>query len=118
MTCSDTQPTTEVRRPRPHVAQVVLGGEHDLASAGELADTLASLPASCSHLIVDLSRVEFVDSSTIRALLKARTRFDEDGRRFNVVVGRAPIVEQALELTGVLPGLGPVSTLDEALASR
>ena len=37
------------------VAQVSLGGEHDLDSAERLSTVLAQTLESCSHLIVDLS---------------------------------------------------------------
>ena len=59
----DTEPTIEVRRPRPDAALVVLGGEHDLQSAPLVEQAGAEALLTCSHLIVDLSPVLFIDSS-------------------------------------------------------
>jgi anti-anti-sigma factor len=109
------EPTIEVRSPQPHAALVVLGGEHDLCSADELQHTFDQSLAHCEHLIVDLSATEFIDSTTIGVLLKTRDHAAELDRKFNVVLGTAPIVERILEVTGVLPLLNIVPTVERAL---
>jgi anti-anti-sigma factor len=109
------KPTVEVRWPRPDTALVVLGGEHDLATTTNLAETLDELLSSCAHLIVDLSTTDFIDSSAIRVLVNTKTSADERGRRYNLVLGSTPIVERALELTGVLSTLNRVRSVEEAL---
>jgi hypothetical protein len=38
-------------------------------------------------------------------------------RKFNVVLGTAPIVERILEVTGVVPLLNVVPTVERALAA-
>jgi anti-anti-sigma factor len=108
-------PTTDVRWPRQGVALVVVGGEQDLASADELSGVLTDTLDQCSHLIVDLSSSEFIDSSTIRVLVATEGRADASRRRFNLLLGTAPIVERALEITGVLTALNRVHSLEEAL---
>jgi anti-anti-sigma factor len=113
-----TEPTIEVRWPRSEVAVVVLRGEHDLASVGTLAGQLANALATSEHLIVDVSEAAFIDSTTIRAIAAAKNEADLSGRRFNLLVGTAAIVEMALELSGVIPLLNTVHSLDEALAGR
>jgi anti-sigma B factor antagonist len=110
------QPTIEIRRPRADTALIVIGGEHDLSSAAELSNELNLALDRCSHLVVDLSSAEFVDSTTITALVNAKKRADEIGCRFNLVLGSMPIVERALEITGVLPALNRVRTVELALA--
>jgi anti-anti-sigma factor len=112
---SDTAPTIDVRWPRPDVAQVVLEGEHDMATKDQLDTTLATSLANCSHLIVDLSTTLFIDSSTIRVLITSKERADAAGRRFNLLLGTEPIVERALEITGVLPALNRIHALEEAI---
>lgn len=112
-----TAATTEVRWPRPGVVQVVLGGEHDLATADHLRQTLAELLERCSKLVVDLRETQFVDSSTIGVLVSASRRAKESGRGFNVVLATTPLVERVLEITGVLPALNRVHTLEQALGS-
>jgi anti-anti-sigma factor len=109
--------TIDVRWPRDGVAQVVLGGEHDLASADRLSDLLTQTLERCSHLIVDLSTTEFIDSATIRVLLATEGRADASGRRFNLLLGTTAIAERALEITEVATVLNRVHTLKDALSS-
>ena len=110
----DTEPTIDVLRPKPHIALVVLGGEHDLDSAPlvELATEDALL--TCSHLIIDISPVQFIDSSIINLLVQLKKDADAKDCRFNLVTGTAPGVERTLEICGVLPGLNRVRTVDSA----
>ena len=115
---SFSPPTIEVRRPRPDTLLVVLLGEHDLTSAAELGKTLKLALNDCTRLIVDLSSAEFVDSSTISALVNAKKHADEGGCEFNLVLASTPIVERALEITGVLPGLNRVATVEQALPHK
>jgi anti-anti-sigma factor len=110
-------PTIEVRSPQPHAALVVLAGEHDLHTADELQQTLEQSLAVCDHLIVDLSTTEFVDSTIVGVLLQAKKNATELGRKFNVVLGTAPAVERILELTGVVPLLNVVPTVERALVA-
>ena len=116
--CSLHEPTIEVRSPRPHAALVVLGGEHDLNSADQLRETFNQSLAHCDHLIVDLSATEFIDASTIGVLMEARQHAIELDRRFSVVLGTEPIVERLLEVSGVLPLLDVVPTVERALDAQ
>ncbi len=109
-------PTCEILRPRPGTAHVVLGGEHDLASAPLLQKTLDDSLRSCSHLVVDLSAAEFIDSAILNVLVRTRNRARDGGVEFTLVLASTPIVERALEISGVLPSLNRVATIEEALA--
>jgi anti-anti-sigma factor len=109
-------PTIEVRSPQPHAALVVLAGEHDLYSAEEVQRTLDQSLAVCDHLIVDLSTAEFIDSTIVALLLQTKKNATELDRKFNVVLGTAPVVERILEITGVVPLLNVVPTVERALA--
>ena len=111
------EPAIEVLWPRPDSAVVVLSGEHDLASAADLNETLAETLANCEHLIVDLSSATFIDSSTIMTLVSAKRHADQADRKFNLVLASTPIVERVLEITRVLPVLNRVKTLEEALSN-
>ena len=110
-------PTIDVRAPRSGVVEVVLGGEHDLSSTEQLEETLTQALATCSHLVVDVSEAEFIDSTTIAVLVHAKSAAYDNDRRFNLVLNSTPIVERVLEITGVLETLNRVHTIDEALAS-
>src|SRR5262245_9565798 len=112
----DTEPAIEVRRPRPDVALVVLGGEHDLESAPLVERAASEALLTGLHLIVDLSPVQFIDSSIINLLVQLRNEANANDRRFNLVVGTAPSVKRTLEICGVLPALNCASSVDAALA--
>ena len=113
----DREPTIDVRRPKPDVALVVLGGEHDLNSAPLVEQATDEALLTCSHLIVDISPVQFIDSSIIHLLVQLKQDADDKDCRFNLVMGTEPEVEHVLEICGVLPGLNRVKTVDAALES-
>jgi stage II sporulation protein AA (anti-sigma F factor antagonist) len=112
----DLTPTVEVRWPKPGVAVVALGGEHDLDSAPEVALAAEEALAAGSHVVVDLSSVEFIDSSIIKVFIHASRELQATGRRFSLVLGTSPSIERTLEICGVLPALNRVATLEAALA--
>lgn len=111
----DTEPTIDVHWPKPDVALVVLGGEHDLGSAPLVGREIEEALFTCSHLIIDLSHVQFIDSSIIHLLVQVKKDADERDCRFNLVIGTEPGVERTLEICGVLPALNRVKTVDTAL---
>ena len=104
-------------RRRPHAALVVLAGEHDLHSADEVQQTFDQSLAVRDHLIVDLSAAEFIDSTIVHVLLEAKKNAVELDRKFNVVLGTVAVVERILEVTGVVPLLNVVPTVERALAA-
>ena len=110
-------PTIQVRSPRPHAALVVLAGEHDLHSADEVQQTFDQSLAVCDHLIVDLSAAEFIDSTIVGVLVQTKKDTIELDRKFNVVLGSVPVAERILEVTGVVPLLNVVPTVERALAA-
>ena len=110
--------TIDVHWPRSGVAYVILGGEHDLSTAGHLDRKLTETLQGCFRLVVDLRNTAFIDSSTIRTLLAAKDRANAGACQFNVVLETTPNVERAFELTGVMPALNRIRTLDETLALR
>ncbi len=73
--------------------------------------------AVCDHLIVDLSAAEFIDSTIVGVLLQTKKNAVELDRKFNVVLGTAPVVERILDVTGVVPHLNVVPTVEGALAA-
>jgi anti-anti-sigma factor len=67
---------------------VWLAGEHDIASAWMVADTLArAIALDHADLVVDLSETEFIGSNTIAILSRAHTLLAERSRTLTV---RAP----------------------------
>ena len=77
-------------------------GEVDLATADEVEQPLLELlDQGFGHVVVDLRRVTFLDSSGIRALVTGHRRAEEMGARLSVKLG-GPGSRLALETSGVL----------------
>ena len=109
-------PDLFIERPAEDAAVVVLRGDHDISRATELDELLTSLVATHELVVVDLSTTEFIDSSVISALVRAKNAAARQRRRFRVQLGMEPKVERALELAGVLEFLECVATREQALA--
>jgi anti-sigma B factor antagonist len=77
---------------------VSLKGELDVATAEGLADWLVDI--SGSSLVVDLSRLTFMDSSGISAMVVAHNRMEAVGDEL-VLTRPHPIVRRALEIVGL-----------------
>ncbi len=84
-----------------HRDVVVLGvhGELDLATAPALARELhAAQKTGSKRVVVDLSELEFMDSSGLHELLRARTRASERDQRLSLRRGPRS-VQRLFELT-------------------
>lgn len=79
---------------------IVLEGEADLASVGELSALIsAQLADGAQELTIDVSKLRFADSSSIRALVLAARMLKERG-------GRLVLLNPQQALTRVLTLLG------------
>lgn len=92
---------------RPYIlgenAYVVLEGDLDLTRRTELLAALPD-PHSLKHVVINLTRVSFIDSFMLGALVQFRANFiAAGGRPENVllVLPRAGIMERTFELTGL-----------------
>ena len=102
-------------RSQGNVAVVTVGGEVDLYTAPQLRDELVgALKDGARRLVIDMSRVEFCDSTGISVLLSAMKRSrDKDGDL--ELVAPKPAVTKVLEVTGldevftIHPDLGALS---------
>lgn len=106
----------EVVRPRTGVAVVVLRGEHGLETRRELDDVLARMSGTCDLVVVDLSSVEFIDSSILAACARADRSARASGKRFRLQVGSAPAVRRILEVSGILGHIESAPTRESAVA--
>ena len=95
---------------------VRLAGELDLYNAPKVREALIEAAADGpQRVIVDLSEVEFIDSTALGVLIEARTRLPNR----NGFVLAAPRLEtrRALEISGLDRHFAVHDTLDEALAA-
>lgn len=72
----------------------------------------------CTQLVVDLSGVEFIDTTLINGLCRAKRQADLQAVDFNVVIGGNELVARALEVTGLTELLHGVGSLEAALQPR
>ena len=98
---SDTTFTCELRR-RDGAAEIVLGGEVDIAARPPLDDALhkalgAEKPAA---LVVDMTDVTFADSSTLHWLTEVKRTADTAGARLTVTTVPGA-VRDLLTITGM-----------------
>lgn len=76
-----------------------LNGVLDTHTADSLASTIDSCDA-VADLQLDMTGVEFIDSSGLRTIVSAHHRFEEAGRRL-VLVGTSESVDLLFGLTGL-----------------
>jgi anti-anti-sigma factor len=78
--------------------QLALRGELDIATLPQLEDALERT-REASLLTLDLSALDFMDSSGLRIILAEHARAQEAGRKLSIVRGPAA-VHRVFELTG------------------
>ncbi len=85
--------------------RITLVGEVDLATVPELDRLLDDLAQSeHSRLLIDLTGVEFMDSTGLASLIRALHAADANGHRLTVRRG-SPQVQRLFELTGLVDRL-------------
>jgi anti-anti-sigma factor len=95
----DVTPLAVTTEQHPGQTRVVLIGELDIASTQDLENELSAVEAnSPGTVVLDLRRVEFIDSTGLRALVAADERARSAGRRLAVVRG-PDAVERLLTVT-------------------
>jgi anti-sigma B factor antagonist len=92
---------------------LALAGEFDLAVVELFEQAIAKLErAESPVVVVDLSAVEFMDSSGLRALVLADRRAQAAGRRLAIVPG-PPTVRRVFELTQLEDRLDLIESVSE-----
>ena len=95
-----------------------LRGSLDLATAPSLRAALVEAANEGKHdIVVDLTELEFLDSTGLGALIGAHRRAMENGGRVRLIVREGPI-SRLLNITGLMRIFAVYSTLDGALNDR
>jgi anti-sigma B factor antagonist len=95
------------------VRTLALIGELDLANAGTLSAELEQIKDG--ELVLDLSELEFIDSTGIALLVAAHRRLNSgNADRFRLIGSGSAAVQRVMELTGLDAEL-PFSTGDRSL---
>lgn len=96
---------------------VAVRGEVDVGVVQELEAAIdGAIRDSVGAFIVDLSDLEFIDSSGLHVLLRARALLSREDRQLAVVCPYGP-VRRALELSGVSDLFVLYGSRDEAVAA-
>jgi anti-sigma B factor antagonist len=91
-------------------------GELDLASVASFLGYLKRAWDGGRHVIVDLQKLRYIDSSGINALLRARERYTRNGRR--IVLADVPArIRRVLDIIAVEAVIPMFPTVDAALAA-
>lgn len=106
-----------VRGVEQHNGAVVLrlGGELDLYNADDIRSALTgAIDGGAARIVIDMSDVDFVDSTALGVLIEARSKLGYDG-----VLLAAPQLEtrRTLEVSGLDRHLPVHDSVDAALAS-
>lgn len=89
-------------RTLPRTTVVSLVGEHDISTADALEHRIEQQLDRCDRLVVDLSQVTFMDSGTVRAVLRAALVARARGLVFEVVSSRESETCRLLEMLGLM----------------
>ena len=114
----DPMDHVQVDYPAVGTAVITFRGEHDLVARDELRATLDLLVEQNTLVVADFSEAEFVDSTTLHALLDADMAARMKGRTFRLLLGTRAIVRAAFELSGVLDRLDCTHSREEALGDE
>ena len=104
--------TILVRR-RPEYVLVTVAGELDLTTVPQLRGQLAQLIADGDRVVVDLSRVPFIDAAGLGVLAHTATEAIAYGGSLRVVTAR-PRVRLLFSISGLEQHVGLAWTVAEA----
>lgn len=94
---------------------VFVEGEVDMRTAPDLTASLTLALECAGPIVVDLSTCTFIDSSGLRALVRANEQLHSSGRRLALVIPRKGLL-RGLEVSGVRDGLVIHASLTSAVA--
>jgi anti-anti-sigma factor len=87
--------------------RVTLIGELDIAVADGVEDRLRELREQGRLVRLDLSQLDFIDSSGVRTIVLGLKRARQGGHEFEVDPQVSPTVARMIEIMGIGPQLWP-----------
>jgi len=95
-----------------------LRGSLDLATSPTVrAALMDATEKGKRHIVVDLTQLEFLDSTGLGALIGAHRRATEHGGSFRLIVSEGPIA-RLLNITGLIRVLAVFHSLEDAKRNR
>jgi anti-anti-sigma factor len=106
-------PFSVEREARGTAVRLVLTGDLDLATAAEgEAAIIAAEENQPPLLILDLSELEFMDSTGLRVVISAASRASDEKRRLVLVKG-PEVIQRVFEITRLAERLDMVDSVDD-----
>ena len=101
----------------PSAVAVILEveGEVDMMTAPSLSKAISEVPEGTQWVVVDLSKVSFLDSSGLNALVQGRRTLDARQVAMRVVVPVDGAIRRVFEITHLTEPLTVVDTRESAL---
>jgi anti-anti-sigma factor len=93
-----SDPEVRVARLPGEIAVISLLGEHDVTTALEVRNAIAFALDQGTHLVVDLSETEFIDSSIVHALVDSVQLTSAQGLRISLQLQTHASVKRMLEI--------------------
>jgi anti-anti-sigma factor len=81
-------------------AQLAAEGEIDLSTVGELREAVLAAAQGAERVLLDLTRLDFVDTTGLGCLLELRSTLNGRGVLFEIAADDGP-VRQAVDVTGL-----------------
>lgn len=79
---------------------LVLEGEIDAHTAPDLAARYVELPAGDGDFVIDMSKVDFMDSSGLRVIIELHQRAEQASRRLVLRTPSQPVI-RLIEVSGL-----------------
>jgi len=96
--------------------EIAVTGELDMAVADQLQAMIGAVGESYERIAVNLGACEFIDSTAIAVVMRARQRLQAEGRRI-FLCGPRDQVLRVLQMTGITDGDLVVESFGAALAA-
>ncbi len=97
---------------------IEVGGEVDVYTAPKLRETIVTaVDAGHNRLIVDVEKVDFLDSTGLGVLVGSLKRVRSDGGSLDIVCTHERILK-IFDITGLDKVFGLHSSVDEAIAAH
>ena len=102
----------------PHGASVVVSvqGELDITSSQRFDDCLSEAAAESGQVILDMSKVDFMDTTALAVIVSHWRRHTDEGGRF-LLAGARYRYTKALWITGLADRLPMYDTVGEAITA-
>jgi anti-sigma B factor antagonist len=88
-------------------ARMTLIGELDIAVADEVEERLRRLREAGRRVRLDLSQLDFIDSSGVRAIVLGLKHARQGGHELDVDRRISPTVQRMIDIMGIAPHLWP-----------